>query len=175
MFAQSVRSLPKRWLMPLANISTAKVSVSSSTTMKPSPIIEDFTRVIDSDTSDKRIAIIQDDIKIGYNELNFHVNNLCLKLVNEYKLSKGDSIIHLSDVRIDAVQIQLACAKLGIIHIPIFPHSTKNQLESTIDFLKPSLIISDCKYPNLEAFIANNSSRYGNKTIYLGDQFDANN
>ena len=151
-----------------------KATVATSATTKPSEIIEDFNRIVASDTNDKQFAVIQDDTQITYNELNFHVNNLCLKLVNEYKLSKGDSLVHLSNVRIDAVQIQLACAKLGIIHVPIYPQSTNYQFEAIMNLLNPSLIICDCKYPNVEAYVANNM-QYKNKTIYLSDEFDANN
>ena len=174
LLSRSTCSLSKRWLIPLVKISTAKTSIPTSTTAKPSSLVEDFHRNVDRDTTDKQIAIIQDDIEISYNELNFVVNNLCLKLVNEYKLSKGDTIVHLSATRIDAVQIQLACAKLGIIHVPMYSLSTKHQFETTMNLLKPSLIISDCKYPNVEAFVTNNSE-YQDKTVYLSDKFDANN
>ena len=145
----------------------------TTTTSKRSSIIEDFNSIINSEKSCNQVAVIQDDFEISYDELNFNVNNLCLKLMNEYKLGKGDSIVHMSEIRIDSIQIQLACIKLGIIHVPIYPQSTKNQFEATMNLLHPSLIISDRKYPNLEEYIANNT-RYIGKTIYLGDEFDSN-
>ena len=172
-FARCGGLLTKKGPQPLA-WSISQAAMTTTSTIKPSSILEDFNRIINSETSRTQTAVIQDDVEISFDELNFNVNNLCLKLVNEYKLSKGDSIVHLSNVRIDAIQIQLACAKLGIIHVPIYTQSTKHQFESTMNLLKPSLIISDCKYPSVEEYIANNKE-YTNKTIYLSDEFNVNN
>ena len=162
----------RKWLQPVG-LSASKVMLTTSA-ITPSPVLEDFNRVIANENSCKQIAVIQDDLEVSFDELNFNANNLCLKLVNEFNLRKGDSIVHLSNVRIDAIQIQLACAKLGIVHVPIYPASTKHQFGSTMSLLKPSLTISDCKYPCLEEYVGNNKE-YINKTIYLSDEFNVNN
>ena len=166
--------IPNRGLQLLSTtINRTKTTAAAVLTNRISPITESLNMIFMNENYHNKPAVIQDDVEITYDELNFNVNNLCLKLRNEYNLSKGDSIAHLSALRIDAIQIQVACMILGIIHVPVYPQSTKGQFESAMNLLNPSLIISDSNYPNLEQYIANNNE-YGKKTIFLRNEFDAN-
>eukprot|EP01084_Bolivina_argentea_P145849 255526_1 len=116
------------------------------------------------------IAVIQDDHKITYQELDERINSLCYMLQNQYNLKKGDKLMHLSTIRIDDLQIVLACFKLGLLYMAINPSFTAKQLANIAQKSEPSLIITEPQFiKNIELI-----DPAINK-IQITDEFDPNN
>eukprot|EP01083_Nonionella_stella_P070390 188275_1 len=115
------------------------------------------------------IAVIQDEHKITYGELNGRINSVCHMFQNVYDLTRGDKIMFLSQIRMDDIAIFMACATLGIEFLPMNPLFTPKQLLNLAEQSNPSLIITEPQFhANIES-IAPDIPR-----LVLTEEFDPN-
>ena len=114
-----------------------------------------------------KIAIIQDDYQVTFEELDFRAKQLYFMLKYQYGLEKGDVIAHISSLRIDDTVIMLASSQLGLKYAPISPSYT-TKINEISQMINAKLIITE---PDMYQFVSDNNI----DKIILSKEFDPNN
>lgn len=107
-------------------------------------IISRFNNVV-NDNKDK-VALICEDNKITYSELNNKANALCVK-IQEEKISK-EAIPIILDNGMGFIISILGVLKSGNYYIPILPEESKDRMKYIIEDSRARIMISNSKYIN---------------------------
>src|SRR5690606_35410659 len=86
-------------------------------------------------------AYSQNVYKYTYSELLSHVNKMARIILN-YGVNKGDTVIIYMPMIAEAIFAMLACARIGAIHSVVFGGFAAAELADRINDAKPKLIIT---------------------------------
>lgn len=93
-----------------------------------------------SEISPDKTAIIYDEQRISYLQLNRRVQRTCLWLQSQ-GIEKGDRVALMSRNRPEFIDIYLACSRLGIIFVPVNFRLTGRELGYTLENSSPKILI----------------------------------
>ena len=97
-----------------------------------------------------RIALVQDDRRISYGELQSRVDRLCHAL-HRMGVGRGDRIAVLSENRLEFVETMLAAAALGAIVACQNWRQTDAELDHCLRLVEPRLVLASPRYaPRLD-------------------------
>ena len=105
-----------------------------------------FKGVAEQHTTD--VAIIEHNHKVTYGELNNRVNQLANALTNK-GLKRGDRIGLISRNCSSFLEIELACAKTGIILVSINWRLTREEVTHCMKLTQPSLVFFAAEFQKL--------------------------
>ena len=105
-----------------------------------------FKGVAEQHTTD--VAIIEHNQKVTYGELNNRVNQLANALTNK-GLKRGDRIGLISRNCSSFLEIELACAKTGIILVSINWRLTREEVTHCMKLTQPSLVFFAAEFQKL--------------------------
>lgn len=93
----------------------------------------------------RRVALYDaaTDTRYTYADMNERANRVGAYLLDALGLSKGDVVCFLARNRIEAIDLYLACGKLGIILAPLSYRLTKHELDDLIDRIQPQVLFHD--------------------------------
>lgn len=95
-----------------------------------------------------KIAVIQDDLRVAYHQLDTRATRLAVYLGNN-GLNKGDRVAILLENGIDYIVAYYATMKIGAVAAPLNPGLKPDQLEYLINDLEPTAIITNYKSERL--------------------------
>ena len=85
--------------------------------------------------------ITGNESQISYKELHARVSKLSDALQKQFKIKAGDRVIVYMPMVIESIIAQLACARIGAIHIVVFGGFAPHELATRIEDCSPELII----------------------------------
>jgi long-chain acyl-CoA synthetase len=95
-----------------------------------------------------KVAIIHDDQRISYQQLNTQANSLAHHLQTN-GITKGDRIALLMENSIDYVTAYYATLKAGAVAAPLNPNLKPDGLQYLLNDLEPAAIITNYKSERL--------------------------
>ncbi len=87
-------------------------------------------------------------------DMNERANRVGAYLADAMGLGKGDVIALICRNRVEAIDVYLACGKLGIVLAPLSQRLQKPELDDLLERLKPALLIHENPFADLVASLA---------------------
>lgn len=99
----------------------------------------------------RRVALYDaaTDTRYTYAEMNDRANRVGVYLLDRLGLSKGDVLCFIARNRIEAIDLYLACGKLGIILAPLSYRLTKHELDDLVNRIQPRALFHDDAFTEL--------------------------
>ena len=115
----------------------------------------------------QRIALVQDDRRIAYGELQSRVDRLCHALL-QMSVGRRDRIAVLSENRVEFVETMLAAAALGAIVACQNWRQTDDELSHCMQLVEPCLVLVSPRYAHRLGTVAHGAR----EVIAFGDEYE---
>lgn len=94
------------------------------------------------------------DCRYTYADLDDRANRIGAYLIDRMGLKKGDIVCFISRNRMEAIDLYLACGKIGIILAPLSYRLTKHELDDLVGRIQPQLLIYEDVFATLAESLA---------------------
>ena len=101
---------------------------------------------VHSKRTPNKIAFKDSDRAITFSDFEIRTNQLANGLIGKFNLTKGDKIAVLINNCIEFVEIYLACAKAGLIVVPISFRLNESEIAFICENSDAKVIITEEKY-----------------------------
>ena len=103
-----------------------------------------------ADKFPEKTALIFKDKRITYRELNERVNALANRLL-DMGGEKGDRVAVLLHNCVEYIEAYFACAKSGLVFVPINNLLKQGELKQIIQYIEPRFLLMDSDFEDLMA------------------------
>lgn len=102
----------------------------------------------------ERVAIRWGDEAVTYGQLDALSARLARALVEEYGVAPGDRVAVQLATRPEVLALNVACARVGAIYVPLNPAYTDPEVVALVDDAAPALVVRDAPLAHAVARVA---------------------
>lgn len=97
------------------------------------------------ETNPDKIAVLDDETTVSYQELNTRINQLAWQLKENHKIAPNDYVAVAISRSIDTLVAAIALFKLGAVYVPMDPEFPEERLQYMVQDSKAKLILTNTR------------------------------